>query len=69
MSTRWIYSQQGHPVFYQTEQHVYTARGEYAFWVSDGWWYNANGGKAAFYVSDGWVFTPTGQAAYYYGEE
>lgn len=68
MSTRWIFTPQGQPAYYQTDGHIYTREGCYSYRISDGWWFRVPDGQASYYVSDNWIFTRNGKPAYYYGD-
>lgn len=66
-STRWIYTHEGRPAFYQEREFIYTTTGQAEYLVRDGWWYEVKGGAARYWTQDNWVYTVQGSAAFFYG--
>lgn len=64
--TRWIYSTEGSPAYYQDGDYIYSKDGRCEFSVSDGWWFAIKDGKASYYVADDYVYFPNGKPAFYF---
>ncbi|MGY4627209.1 hypothetical protein [Bradyrhizobium sp. USDA 4486] len=41
--------------------------GEAKYFVSDGWWYEIDGGAGKYWTQDNWVYTTSGKAAFPFG--
>ena len=66
LTTRWIFTEQGKPAYYQATARIYNTEGKYSFWVDEGWWLRVPDGHPSYYISDDWVFTPDGKPVFYY---
>ncbi len=66
MNTRWIFTQDGKPAFYNDGGNIYSPKGARVYWVSDTWWFRQGDAYPEYYESDGWVFTRQGRPAFYY---
>ena len=68
--TRWLYTIDGKPAYYQTGKYLYSADKsmcEYYYSDDEKYIYPMAGGNAVFYRSDKWVYTMSGKAKFYYG--
>jgi hypothetical protein len=68
MTTKWLYTQNGEPAFYQQGEYLYAASdGDCRFVQKEAWFFEMDSGQALYFQSGEWLFTPDGKPALYYG--
>ena len=68
--TRWLYSTDGKPAYYQNGKYLYSAGSsacEYYCSEDENYIYKMAGSTVAFHRSGKWLYTMSGEPAFYYG--